>query len=143
MVRILLVLTNPYGYEKAISWALHEVQKTNNPLQVTFAIDPNAIEDLMRELGENGWLGIGSRRSLQEAMLEGYRALATDILEEVERRCSELGIPVTTRVEECAIETYLDSVFHEEPTKIIVSGSHALTPLIEKVRAPVEWIPED
>ncbi len=143
MAEILLVLTNPYGYEKALNLAFDQAEPGHTPLTVTFAIDPEAIDDLMRDLGENGWLGIGSRRSLQISMLEGYRALATDILEEVSRRAAAIAIPVKTEVNEDGIRNYLRGLSSPGPQKILVSGSHALAPLIQTLECAVEWIPED
>jgi hypothetical protein len=143
MPEILLVLTNPYGYETALNLAFEQAKAPDTLLRVTFAIDPEAIDDLMRDLGEHGWLGIGSRRSLQISMLEGYRALATDILEDLSRRAVTLGISVKTEVNEQGIRNYLSGLSTPGPQTIFVSGSHALTPLIQTLDCPVEWIPED
>lgn len=143
MKEILLILTNPYGYEKALQLAFEEAEQTHSFLSVTFAIDPEAIDELMRDLGENGWLGIGSRRTLQISMMEGYRALATDILEEVTRRAVSLGMAVKTEVNEEGIRNYLSGLATPGPEKIFVSGSSALGPLIQTLDSPVEWIPED
>lgn len=143
MAEILLVLTNPYGYEKALNLAFEEAKQADSLFRVTFIIDPEALDDLMRDLGENGWLGIGSRRSLQISMMEGYRALATDILEEVTRRAISMGIAVKTEVNEEGIRSYLSGLATPGPEKIFVSGSHALGPLIQTLDGPLEWIPED
>ncbi|AFY81049.1 hypothetical protein [Oscillatoria acuminata] len=143
MAEILLVLTNPYGYEKALHLAFEEAKQADSLFRVTFIIDPEALDDLMRDLGENGWLGIGSRRSLQISMMEGYRALATDILEEVTRRAVSLGIAVKTEVNEEGIRSYLSGLGTPGPEKIFVSGSHALGPLIQTLDCPLEWLPED
>ena len=143
MAEILLVLTNPYGYEKALHLAFEEAKQANCLLTVTFAIDPEAIDDLMRDLGENGWLGIGSRRTLQISMMEGYRALAADILEEVIRRAVSMGMAVKTEVNEEGIRSYLSGLATPGPEKIFISGSHALGPLIQTLDCPLEWIPED
>ncbi|MCT7959301.1 hypothetical protein NG791_01165 [Laspinema sp. D1] len=143
MKEILLVLTNPYGYEKAIHLAFEEAKQADCFLSVTFAIDPEAIDDLMRDLGENGWLGIGSRRTLQISMMEGYRALATDILEEVSRRAVSMEIAAKTALNEDGIRSYLNGLGTPGPEKIFVSGSHALAPLIQTLDCPLEWVPED
>ncbi|MBO0348528.1 hypothetical protein J0895_05290 [Phormidium pseudopriestleyi FRX01] len=143
MAEILLVLTNPYGYEKALHLAFEEAKQTDCLFRVTFIIDPEALDDLMRDLGENGWLGIGSRRTLQISMMEGYRALASDILEEVSRRALSIGITVKTELNEAGIRSYLSGLPSPGPEKIFVSGSHALGPLIETLDCPIEWIPED
>ncbi|MCT7983940.1 hypothetical protein NG796_11590 [Laspinema sp. A4] len=143
MAEILLVLTNPYGYEKGLNLAFEEAEQTQSLLTVTFAIDPEAIDDLMRDLGENGWLGIGSRRTLQISMMEGYRALADDILEEVSHRAVARGMAVKTEVNEQGIRSYLSGLSTPGPEKIFVTGSHALTPLIQTLDGPLEWIPED
>ncbi|MCT7981424.1 hypothetical protein [Laspinema olomoucense] len=143
MAEILLVLTNPYGYEKALHLAFEEAEQTHSLLSVTFAIDPEALDDLMRDLGENGWLGIGSRRTLQISMMEGYRALAADILEEVSRLGASRGMAVKTAVNEEGIRSYLSGLSTPGPEKIFVTGSHALGPLIQTLEGPLEWIPED
>lgn len=143
MAEILLVLTNPYGYEKALHLAFEEAKQAQSLFRVTFIIDPEAIDELMRDLGENGWLGIGSRRTLQISMMEGYRALATDILEEVSRRAVSMGMAVKTEVNEEGIRSYLSELATPGPDKIFVSGSHALAPLIQTLDYPLEWIPED
>ncbi len=143
MAEILLVLTNPYGYEKALHLAFEEAIQADCLLSVTFAIDPEAIDDLMRDLGDNGWLGIGSRRTLQISMMEGYRALATDILEEVSHRAVSMGMSVKTEVNEQGIRSYLSGLATPGPEKIFISGSHALGPLIQTLDRPLEWIPED
>ncbi|WP_254566228.1 hypothetical protein [Oscillatoria sp. HE19RPO] len=143
MAEILLVLTNPYGYEKALNLAFEEAKQADSLFRVTFIIDPEALDDLMRDLGENGWLGIGSRRSLQNSMMEGYRALATDILEQVTLRAVSMGIAVKTEVNEEGIRSYLSGLATPGPEKIFVSGSHALGPLIQTLDCPLEWIPED
>jgi hypothetical protein len=140
---LLLILTNPYAYETAVDKALAQAQQTHSPLKVVFAIDPEDLDTLMRDLGESGWLGIGSRRSLQESMLGGYRALAADILESVESQCAEAGIPVETQVEEVRLQPYLQSWIDRGVEKIMVNGSHSLTPIMEKMSPSVEWIPEE
>lgn len=143
MAEILLILTNPYGYEQALHLAFEEAKQADCLFRVTFIIDPEALDDLMRDLGENGWLGIGSRRSLQISMMEGYRALATDILEQVTLRAVSMGIAVKTEVNEEGIRSYLSGLATPGPEKIFVSGSHALGPLIQTLDCPLEWIPED
>lgn len=143
MAPLLLILTNPYAYKTALNQALTQAQSPNSPLKVVFAIDPDSLDDLMRDLGESGWLGIGSRRSLQASMLEGYRVLARDILDEVNRRSAEVGTKVETEVKEAPLQSYIRSVRKQGFDNIIVSGSQSLTPFIEKMDPPVEWIPED
>ncbi len=143
MAEILLVLTNPYGYEKALNLAFEEAKQTHSLLSVTFIIDPEALDDLMRDLGEHGWLGIGSRRTLQISMMEGYRALAADILEEVSRRALSMEMVVKTEVKEEGMRSYLSGFSTPGPEKIFVTGSQALAPLIQTLDCPLEWIPED
>ncbi|MBK4731759.1 hypothetical protein JJD41_18075 [Oxynema sp. CENA135] len=139
----MLILTNPYSYETALNRALASAREGRLQLKVVFAIDPNAVDELMRDLGENGWLGIGSRRSLQASMLEGYRALAADILQEVEQLCVDRAIAVNTEVKEAPLSVYLQSLVQQGSDCIWVSASKDLSPLVEKIPRPVEWILED
>ena len=62
MAGVLLVLTNPYAYHKALSWAIEQVREDNTGLKAVFAIDSDAVAAMVRELGEKGWLGQGPRR---------------------------------------------------------------------------------
>jgi hypothetical protein len=143
MASLVLILTNPYSYETALNRALAAAREGQIQLKVVFAIDPNAVDELMRDLGENGWLGIGSRRSLQASMLEGYRALAADILQEVEQLCGDREIVVETEVKEAPLSVYLQSLVQQGSERIWVSASKDLSPLVEKIPRPVEWILED
>ncbi len=148
---MLLILTNPYAYEKALNLAIERAVQTSDECKVVFVIDPDALDNLVRELGEKGWLGLGSQRTLHDSMLEGYRALAADILEEVRRLCAAAHISVVTEVKEAPLPAYLRIITERDNQPILVSGSKDLAEtmlagnltVFEDVRGLVEWIQED
>jgi len=148
---VLLILTNPYAYEKALNLAIERAAQKPDELKVVFVIDPDALDNLVRELGEKGWLGLGSQRTLHDSMLEGYRALAADILEDVRRLCAAAHISVVTEVKEAPLVAYIRIIIERDNQPILVSGSQYLATTMltrhltgfEDVRALVEWIQED
>ncbi len=64
-------------------------------------------------------------------MLEGYRALAADILEQVNQGVAPQGIAVETAIVEAPLVSYLENLLQQEGTKLIVSASHTLALPIE------------
>ena len=143
MAGVLLVLTNPYAYHKAVSWAIEQARETNTGLMAVFAIDPDAIAAMVRELGEKGWLGQGPRRDLEASMLEGYRALAADILEDVLSLCAAAGVSVETEVKEAPLMAYLETLLKQETRIVCVSSSESVAPTMSEIAAGVKWIEED
>lgn len=142
MAGVLLVLTNPYAYHKALNWAIEQARESNAGLKAVFAIDSDAVAAMVRELGEKGWLGQGPRRSLQASMLEGYRALAADILEDVLSLCAAAGVSVETEVKEAPLIHYLETLLKQETRTVCVSGSQSIAPAIAPLTG-VKWIQED
>ncbi|NER35471.1 MAG: hypothetical protein F6J93_15955 [Oscillatoria sp. SIO1A7] len=144
MTGVLLVLTNPYAYHKALDWAIEQTKETDTALKVVFAIDSDAVAAMVRELGEKGWLGQGPRRSLEASMLEGYRALAADILEEVLSLCTAAGVQVEeTDVKEAPLMAYLEALLKQETRTVCLSGSESVSPAIANMSAGLKWIQED
>lgn len=152
MALVTLVLTNPYAYEKALSRALElaisvsESQasmgqtRADVSLSVVFLIDPEALDELVHDLGEQGWLGLSSQRSLQSSMLDGYRGLAEDILQEALRDGSQAGLSVETAIKEVPPSIYVDELLNAGSEKLIVSGSSMLAAKLGDRTAQLEWI---
>lgn len=143
MATQVLVLTNLYAYEKGLNRALEAAQLADAGMTVVFLIDPGSVTDIVRDLGEEGWLGAGALRNLETSMLEGYRALADDILEDAQSRFSQAGISVETNVKEMSPQKYFPDLLNQKPTRVMVSGSSALAGKLEKVLGQLEWIEED
>lgn len=152
MALVTLVLTNPYAYEKALSHALElavslsESQASMGQtsvgvsLSVLFLIDPEALDELVHDLGEQGWLGLSSQRNLQSSMLDGYRALAADILQEALRDGSQAGLSVETAIKEVPPSIYVDELLNAGTQKLIVCGSSVLAAKLGDRIAQLEWI---
>lgn len=152
MALVTLVLTNPYAYEKALSHALELAVSLSESqasmglriagvaLNVVFLIDPEALDELVHDLGEQGWLGLSSQRSLQSSMLDGYRGLAEDILQEALRDGSQAGLSVETAIKEVPPSIYVDELLNAGSEKLIVSGSSMLAAKLGDRTAQLEWI---
>jgi len=138
-----LVLTNPYAYDRALERAVRTAKKGDVPLNVTFVIDPQALDELMVDLGEKGWLGMASRRTLRDSMIEGYRALAEDTLELVKERGDRAEIPLVAALEEVPLETYLDRILNAGADPVIVSASRAVRHANKDFAGRVQWVEED
>ncbi|WP_261226238.1 hypothetical protein [Ancylothrix sp. D3o] len=147
-----LVLTNPYAYEKALSRGLELAVSLSESqaslgqriegvaLNVVFLIDPEALDELVQDLGEQGWLGLSSQRNLQASMLEGYRALAADILQEALKDGSQAGLSVETALKEVPPSIYVDELLNAGTQKLIVCGSSTLAAKLGDRTAKLEWI---
>lgn len=152
MALVTLVLTNPYAYEKALSRALELAVSLSESqasmaqtsvgvsLSVVFLIDTEALDELVHDLGEQGWLGLSSQRSLQSSMLDGYRGLAEDILQEALRDGSQAGLSVETAIKEVPASIYVDELLKAETQKLIVCGSSMLAGKLGDRTAELEWI---
>lgn len=141
MTNVWLVLTNPYAYEKALERAIAEAEHLRTGLKVVFLISPDAVSEMVRELADRGWLGAESLRTLQTSMLEGYRALAGDVIEEV-RRKAQVELTSTGVVEEPSLERYIRSLLDQQESKLIISGSKLPIAEMESLLESVEWIEE-
>lgn len=139
MTAVWLVLASPYDYDPAMWRSRDRAQALNAQLRVVFFIEKNAASNIMQELGEMEWLGPSSLRSLQDCMLTGYRALADDVLQRVERKVSEVKVVPEGVVEELSLSDYLTRLLQQEKTQeIIVSGSKPLD--LKEGRDRVEWM---
>ncbi len=123
MKKIYLVILNPYAYDDAMYKAEAIAKRTNSPLNIVFFISEQSVCTMMNDLGENGWLSAASIRSLQNSMLEGYRGLAEDVLERVQRKLSNLELNVLPVYEQPTVEPYLHRLVAEGAKKIVVAGS--------------------
>ena len=143
MATQVLVLTNLYAYEKGLNRALEAAKLAGAGMNVVFLIDPGSVADIVRGLGQQGWLGSGALRNLETSMLEGYRALATDILEEAQSRFSGAGIAVETSVREMSPHKYICDLLNEKSITVMVSGSPSLAGKLQKILGQIEWIEEE
>ncbi len=142
---IWLVVANPYAYDKAMWKAVSEVQEHQTKLRVVFFINNNSVHDVIGELGQSGWLGSNPLHKLQNSMLEGYRALAGDVLKRVKRKAKEKDVELEIQevIERPTIEKYLFELVEEGATKIVVAGPQLLTAKIGELPNIAEYIEED
>lgn len=138
-----LILTDTYGYEYALKQALEVAQHSGASLNAVFVIDPDAPEAMVGELEENGWLDAKSMpTTLQGSLLEGYHALATDLLDKVRGKVFQAGLSVETAIAEAPIESYVRGLLGQRGSIVIVSGSKSLTPRLGELSTQVELIEE-
>ena len=142
---IWLVVANPYAYDKAMWKAVSEAQQHQMKLRVVFFINNNSIHDVIGELGQSGWLGSNPLHKLQNSMLDGYRALAGDVLKRVKRKAKEKEVELETQevIERPTIEEYVFELVEEGATKIVMAGPQLLTAKIGELPNIAEYIEED
>ena len=142
---IWLVIANPYAYDKAMWKAVLETQEHQSKLRVVFFINSNSIHDVIGELGQSGWLGSNPLHKLQNSMLEGYRALAGDVLKRVKRKAKEKNIELESQeiIERPLIEKFLFELVEEGATKIVIAGPQLLTAKMGELPHIAEYIEED
>jgi len=142
---IWLVIANPYAYDKAMWKAVLETQEHQSKLRVVFFINKNSIHDVIGELGQSGWLGSNPLHKLQNSMLEGYRALAGDVLKRVKRKAKEKDIELESQeiIERPLIEKFLFEIVEEGATKIVIAGPQLLTAKMGELPHIAEYIEED
>lgn len=143
MPALYLVLTNPYAYDRALKFAVKQAQQADATLNVVFLIDPDAIDSMVRDLGEHGWLGSSSRQALYESMLEGYGALATDTIETIHRRIEDQTLSLKTSIREASLDRVLQELSKDPPRRAIVSASRDLRPPSSSRPDWVKWMVED
>ena len=142
---IWLVIANPYAYDKAMWKAVLETQEHQSKLRVVFFINSSSIHDVIGELGQSGWLGSNPLHKLQNSMLEGYRALAGDVLKRVKRKAKEKDIELESQeiIERPLIEKFLFEIVEEGATKIVIAGPQLLTAKMGELPYIAEYIEED
>lgn len=141
---IWLVLTDTYGYESALKQALEVAQHSRATLNGVFVIDPDATGEMVNELEEKGWLDAGSvPPTLQASLLEGYHALATDVLEKVRNTASQVGLFIETAIAEAPLESYIRGLLGQRGSLVIVSASKALVARLGELSKQVELIEEE
>ncbi|MGB3514010.1 MAG: hypothetical protein WBA93_33360 [Microcoleaceae cyanobacterium] len=142
---IWLAIANPYAYDKAMWKAVSAAQQHQAKLRVVFFINNNSINDVIGELGQSGWLGSNPLHKLQNSMLEGYRALAGDVLKRVERKAKEKAVELEIQevVEKPSLEKYILEIVGQGATKIIIAGPQLLTTKIGDLPSIAEYIEED
>ncbi len=137
---IWLLITNPYAYDRGMFQAISEAKKSQTSLVVVFFISKNTMGEMMHELGEMGWLGASSFRTLQTSMLQGYRALATDVIKRVKRKAKGVELIIEGVVEEPSIQAYIKRILKQEAIKIIIAGSRSFTPNLDRLPDRVEYV---
>lgn len=142
MTDILLVLTNPYAYEQALSLAVKTAHQEQADLRVVFFISYDAVGEVVDDLAERGLFGTGSLRNLQSTMLEGYRALADDVLQRVKRKAAPLEPILEGVVEQPSLDNYLYRLTEQGQSKLIVSSSHSPSSELGSFLDKVEWVRE-
>ena len=123
MKKIYLVILNPYAYDDAMYQAEAIAKTENLPLNIVFFISERAVCTMMNDLGENGWLSVSAIRSLKNSMLEGYRGLADDVLQRVQRKREHLEVNIAAVQEQDTVEPYLHRLVAEGADQVIVAGS--------------------
>lgn len=99
---VCLVITEPYGYERLIRRAAEDV--SSKEWLIVYFLRPSRLQDTVRELGDQGWLGPGSLRPLLDSLMEGYRALADEVLQAAAHYAQEANARVRTTVVEGELE---------------------------------------
>ncbi|MDY6781071.1 MAG: hypothetical protein SW833_00685 [Cyanobacteriota bacterium] len=143
MTDIWLVLTSPYAYERALRRANNVAKRRNAKLHTVFFIERDAASEMVRELSTTGWLGPGSLRNLQTSISEGYRSLADDVLERVQRKAKSVAVVCEGVLEEPSLAVYLDRLLQQGVTRLIISGSKPLELATQSSTAKIEWIEDD
>ena len=142
---IWLVIANPYAYDQAMWKAVSETQEHQGKLRVVFFINNNSIHGVIGELGQSGWLGSNPLYKLQKSMLEGYRALAGDVLKRVKRKAKEKDVELESQeiIERPLIKEFLFELVEEGATKIVIAGPQLLTGKMGELPNIAECIEED
>jgi Lhr-like helicase len=145
MKELWLVLTNPYTYKKARDCAIKQVrqpQPTSIKVYVVFLIDAQTIENMVRDLCDRGWLGASSLHNLESSMLEGYRALAQDVLQEIRQEFEAFSIEVKTSVVSASLRQYVEELLGDRERQIIVSYGGAMHPWMVSYQDRAKFIEE-
>jgi len=76
---VCIVITEPYEYEDLVRQVANK--EAGAEWFVVYFISLPQIQNAVEELGNQGWLGGSSLRSLFDSLLEGYRVLANEVLQ--------------------------------------------------------------
>ncbi len=146
MKELWLVLTNPYTYKKARDFAIKQVRHLQptkiEVVYVVFLIDAHTIENMVRDLCDRGWLGASSLHNLESSMLEGYRALAQDVLQETRQEFEVFSIEVKTSVVSASLRQYVEELLGDGERQIIVSYGGAMPTWMVSHQDQVSFIEE-
>lgn len=143
MATVWLILTNPYAYDKGIQVVKQQAQELNATVKLVYLIDLEAVTDTVRNLGDEGWLGSGALRNLEASMLEGYRALASDVIENASAELSQAGLLVETDVKEATPEQYVARLLEQvADSRLIMSGSQLTAAKLGELAERVQWVEE-
>ncbi|WP_457637198.1 hypothetical protein [Oceanithermus sp.] len=91
-----LVITKPYDYEKLLKQVVNKMP--GESWLAIFYLRPQNLRSLVEELGDQGWLGSSSIRQLFDSLKEGYRGLASDVLQDVARYVKNTNGTVRTMI---------------------------------------------
>ncbi|MGF1486038.1 MAG: hypothetical protein ACFBSE_02880 [Prochloraceae cyanobacterium] len=125
-MNVWLAIANPYGYDRAMNQAILLAEQEQASLHVVFFICRDSMGNIMHDLGEMGWLGAGSFRTLQNSMLEGYRSLADDVIARVKRKAKSVNPIVEGVVEKPSLESYVSEILDRHADLVIIAGSRSL-----------------
>ncbi|MDY7012320.1 MAG: hypothetical protein SVX43_01760 [Cyanobacteriota bacterium] len=143
MTDIWLVLTSPYAYDRAMQRANGVAKRRNALLHVVFFIEREATSEMVRELSDTGWLGPGPLENLQTSLSKGYRSLADDVLERVQRKVRAATVICEGVVEEPSLVDYLERLLQQGVTRLIIGGVKPLELPSQNSTAKIEWIEDD
>jgi len=141
-VGVWLLLTNPYAYQGALQKAIAIAEAATTKLQVVFVLDPEAMNLMMQELAENGWLGPGSLRLLENSLMGGYQMLAGDVLEDVAQELSTTDLTYEVTLKEASLQPFVQGLLAQKIETVLISSSHSLLPGLEHLAHQVTWIQE-
>lgn len=135
-----LLLTNPYAYQRSLQKAIAVAEAAATKLRVVFVLDPEAMNLMMQELAESGWLGPGSLRLLENSLMEGYQMLAGDVLEDVAQELSTTDLTYEVTLKEASLQQFVQGLLAQKIETVLISSSHPLLPGLEHLAHQVTWI---
>ena len=128
-----LILTDPYSYDVACE-RVEQLATPEQQLSILFVIDDGAVDGLVDQLSNNGWLGPGTLRGLEDTLASSYRILAGDVLELLSEEFEEKGFQVSTEVVETKIEHYLNQLCAEPLESFLIISLSKESPIKIKSR---------
>lgn len=128
-----LILTDPYSYDIACE-RVDQLATPEQQLSIIFVIDDGAVDGLVDQLSNNGWLGPGTLRGLEDTLASSYRILAGDVLELLSEEFEEKGFQVSTEIAETNIERYLNALCAAPLESLLVVSLSKESPIKIKFR---------